>query len=145
VMRFVSHSEEETQSIAAGIAAESSPGDVYALKGDLGAGKTVFSSGFARALGIDEPIRSPTFTIVQEYVPRCDRLPDLKRLYHLDVYRVPDSDSALAFGVDDFFDDESAITLIEWAERVADILPRGTVTVEIRHLDENSRGIVVSG
>ena len=141
--RFVSNSEEETAEVAAKIAADSRPGDVFALNGDLGAGKTVFSRGFAVALGVECPICSPTFTIVQEYEIRDNLKPDLERLYHMDVYRIPDSDSALAFGVDEFLDDESAIKLIEWSERVRDILPSTTTTIEIKHLNEHSREIII--
>ncbi|MCK5844251.1 MAG: tRNA (adenosine(37)-N6)-threonylcarbamoyltransferase complex ATPase subunit type 1 TsaE, partial [Victivallales bacterium] len=142
--RFVSNSEEETAEFAAKIAANSHAGDVYALNGDLGAGKTVFSRGFARALGVDCPICSPTFTIVQEYEVRDNRVANLERLYHLDVYRIPDANSALAFGVDEFIDDEAAIKLIEWPERVKEILPPTTITIEIKHLNENSREIIVT-
>jgi tRNA threonylcarbamoyladenosine biosynthesis protein TsaE len=140
---FVSKSEDDTLRIAAEIAAECRPGAVYALKGDLGAGKTVFSRGFARALGVTEPICSPTFTIVQEYAVDEKRFPDITRLHHMDVYRISDSEAALAFGVDDYLNDDSAVNLIEWPERVAEILPPETVSVEIRHMDENSRKIVV--
>jgi tRNA threonylcarbamoyladenosine biosynthesis protein TsaE len=141
--RFVSNSEEETAEFAAKIAADSHSGDVFALKGDLGAGKTVFSRGFAVALGVDCPICSPTFTIVQEYEIRDNSKPDLERLYHMDVYRISNSDSALAFGVDEFLDDESAIKLIEWPERVKDILPSTTITIEIKHLNDHSREIII--
>jgi tRNA threonylcarbamoyladenosine biosynthesis protein TsaE len=142
--RFISNSEEETATFAAKIASKSLPGDVFALQGDLGAGKTVFSRGFAMALGVDCPICSPTFTIVQEYEICDNSKPDLKRLYHMDVYRIPDSGSALAFGIDEFLDDESAIKLIEWPDRVKDILPHTTTTIEIKHLNECSREITIN-
>ncbi|MCK5844508.1 MAG: tRNA (adenosine(37)-N6)-threonylcarbamoyltransferase complex ATPase subunit type 1 TsaE [Victivallales bacterium] len=144
-MRFVSESEDDTLVVAAKIAAASRPGDIYALKGELGAGKTVFSRGFARALGVVEPVCSPTFTIVQEYsVTRLDKS-SLKRLYHMDVYRIQDSSAAFAFGIEDFLNDEDAIKLIEWPERIEDILPTETVRIEIEHLAENRREIVVYG
>ena len=142
-MRFESSNVEETKAVAAKIAESCHPGAVYALKGDLGAGKTVFSGGFATALGIAEPLCSPTFTIVQEYDIRCERLPDLKRLYHMDVYRIQDSDSALAFGIDDFLDDDTAVKLIEWPERVEKLLPPETVMIEIRHAGGDAREIIV--
>ena len=143
-MRFESSNVDETRAVAAKIAASCRPGAVYALRGDLGAGKTVFSGGFATALGITEPLCSPTFTIVQEYDINCERLPELRRLYHMDVYRIQDAGSALAFGIDDFLDDPAAVKLIEWPERVEELLPPGTVVVEIRHAGGDAREIVVS-
>ena len=83
-MIWQSNSEKETFAVAEEIARQASPGDIYLLEGDLGVGKTVFAKGFARGLGITEPVTSPTFTIVQEY--HEGRLP----LYHFDVYRIAD-------------------------------------------------------
>ena len=84
--KFESHSAKETEQFAADLAAKALPGDVYTLTGDLGVGKTVFAKGFAKGLGIMEPVTSPTFTIVQEYL--SGRIP----LYHFDVYRIGDPD-----------------------------------------------------
>ena len=104
---FETCSPEETETLAAQIAAETRPGTILLLRGDLGAGKTAFARGFARGLGITDPVSSPTFTIVQEYV--C---PDGRMLYHMDLYRINDSDAALAFGIDDFLFADNAISLI---------------------------------
>ena len=103
-----SRSEEETEKIASEIAAALSPGDTVLLRGNLGAGKTVFSRGFARGLGCEDTLSSPTYTIVQEY-----QLPSGARLYHMDLYRIADAASALGFGVDEFIDDPKAYKLIE--------------------------------
>ena len=105
---FVSASESETEAIGAEIARMCPRGSVILLDGDLGAGKTVFTRGFARALGIDEPVSSPTYTIVQEY-----DLPERGRLYHLDLYRISGVQAALAFGVDEFLNDPSSFALVE--------------------------------
>ena len=137
---ILSASEEETEAFGAALARELPPGSILALDGDLGAGKTVFSRGFARGLGIGEPVSSPTYTIIQEYA-----LPGGGRLYHLDLYRIANSASALAFGVDEFLDDPESVALVEWPERIADILPPGTLRVEIVHLSENERRITVRG
>ena len=108
--KIISRSEQETEAFAAALARELPPGSVLALDGDLGAGKTVFSRGFARGLGITEPVSSPTYTIVQEYP-----LPGRRgMLYHLDLYRIENSASALAFGVDEFLDDPESTALVEW-------------------------------
>ena len=101
-MIWQSNSEKETFAVAEEIARQASPGDIYLLEGDLGVGKTVFAKGFARGLGITEPVTSPTFTIVQEY--HEGRLP----LYHLDCEGY-------------FYGD--GVCLIEWASQIRDILP----------------------
>ena len=133
---FISHSEEETEAFAEKLAGSLPPGSVLTLDGDLGAGKTVFSRGFARGLGITEPVSSPTYTIIQEYP-----LPQSGMLFHLDLYRISNSASALAFGVDEYINDPECYALIEWPERIADILPPGRISVRIRHLSDTEREI----
>ena len=140
VKDFISNSEEETAKFAAGIAKFAKPGALFALHGSLGAGKSVFSRGFARGLGITGAIPSPTFTIVQEYKVNSEKQ-GIKRLYHMDLYRIPDTNNALAFGIDEYLDDSDAIKLIEWPERIEDILPSDTVHITISHLDEEKREI----
>ena len=122
---IISSSEAETEALAAKIALAIPNGAVIALHGDLGAGKTVFARGFARALGITEPITSPTFTIVQEY-----NYPG-GRLYHLDLFRIDNADAALAFGVDEFLYGHKGATLLEWSERITPILPPSTIHISI--------------
>lgn len=131
-----SHSEEETEKIASLIAAALSPGDTVLLRGNLGAGKTVFSRGFARGLGCEDTLSSPTYTIVQEY-----QLPSGARLYHMDLYRIADAASALGFGVDEFIDDPKAYKLIEWPERIESLLPEKCLTVEITHEGDEERSL----
>ena len=134
---FISRSEKETEAFAEKLAQELPPGSVLTLDGDLGAGKTVFSRGFARGLGITEPVSSPTYTIIQEYPLNSGGM-----LFHLDLYRITNSASALAFGVDEFINDPDCYALIEWPERIADILPPGRISVKIRHLSDTEREIV---
>ena len=129
------HSPEETERFAAEFAKQIQPGMILLLNGDLGAGKTAFTRGFARGLGITEPVSSPTFTIVQEY-PWGNG----KMLYHMDLYRITDSDAALAFGIDDFLFDPNAISIIEWPERAEDLYPPEAIRIDISHTeDENTR------
>lgn len=137
---FYSHSEKETEELATSLATRLPAGSVVALRGDLGAGKTVFSRGFARGLGVAESVSSPTYTIVQEYA-----LPRGGRLYHLDLYRISNESSALAFGVDEFLDDPEAWTLLEWPERIEGILPSGLITVCLRHVSAQERELKISG
>lgn len=138
VKKYISNSETETEAIGAEIARALPRGSVVLLDGDLGAGKTVFSRGFARALGIDEPVSSPTYTIVQEY-----ELPEKGRLYHLDLYRISGVEAALAFGVDEFLNDPSSYALVEWPERIAGILPEDAIRITLKHIGEGRREISV--
>lgn len=134
----ITHSEEETEAEGFRLAQTLSAGDTVLLRGNLGAGKTVFSRGFARGLGITEPVSSPTYTIVQEY-----ELPQSGRLYHLDLYRISDVNAALAFGVDEFLDDPRGIALVEWPDRISGILPEQAVCIEIEHLSDTERRITI--
>ncbi|MBE6357675.1 MAG: tRNA (adenosine(37)-N6)-threonylcarbamoyltransferase complex ATPase subunit type 1 TsaE [Lentisphaerae bacterium] len=136
--KIISHSEAETEKTAFDLARTLSPGTVLTLNGDLGAGKTVFARGFARGLGVGEAVSSPTYTIAQEYL-----LPDGKRLYHLDLYRISSAAAGLAFGVDEFLNDPNAFALVEWPERVGDVIPDSAIRIFISHLDENQREISI--
>ena len=115
---------EETAKYAYEMASKAQPGQVYALIGDLGVGKTVFTKGFARGLGIEEPVSSPTFTILQIYEE--GRLP----LYHFDVYRIEEPEEMEEVGFDDYIYGDG-VCLIEWANRIEDILPEETIYVVI--------------
>ncbi|MCK5801400.1 MAG: tRNA (adenosine(37)-N6)-threonylcarbamoyltransferase complex ATPase subunit type 1 TsaE [Lentisphaeria bacterium] len=112
-----STSDEQTEKLGVALAACLRPGDVVALHGDLGAGKTVVSRGVARGFGIVEPVTSPTFTVVQEY--RC---PGGLWLFHLDMYRIDTEESALAFGIEEYLYAPDAVTLVEWPERIEGLL-----------------------
>ena len=115
---------EDTAKYAYEMAVNAEPGQVYALIGDLGVGKTVFTKGFAEGLGIEEPVSSPTFTILQIYEE--GRLP----LYHFDVYRIEEPEEMEEVGFDDYIYGEG-VCLIEWANRIEEILPEETIYVVI--------------
>ena len=132
---YTSQSPEDTGAIAAEILRAMPDGGVIALYGDLGAGKTVFARAFAAALGITEPVSSPTFTIVQEYPF------ERGMFFHLDLYRISDARAGLAFGVDEYLNEPGAWILAEWPERIETLLPPGTVRLQIRHLSETGREI----
>ena len=123
-MTFESHSREETIKFAADMAAKAEPGEVFTLTGDLGVGKTVFAKGFAKGLGVTEPVTSPTFTIVQEYL--SGRLP----FYHFDVYRIGDPVEMEETGFYDYLD-RGGVVLIEWAELIEDILPSPRTAIKL--------------
>ena len=120
-----SFSREETFEYAKALGEKAEPGQVYCLSGDLGVGKTVFAQGFGAGLGINEPMSSRTFTIVQEY--NEGRLP----LYHYDVYRVGDIDEMEETGFYEYAGGEG-VTLIEWAELIEEIIPETAVWITIK-------------
>lgn len=123
-MRTVeTHSPEETWQLAARLADELKPGTVIALHGDLGAGKTCFIQGYAAGLGIDEPVTSPTYTLIGEYQ---GRLP----LHHIDLYRLSGPEEVLGLGLEEYFD-VNGITAIEWAERAEGLLPPDLLHISI--------------
>ncbi len=117
-------SPQETFAFAEQMARKATAGDVYTLIGDLGVGKTVFTQGIARGLGITEPISSPTFTIVQEY--ESGRLP----FYHFDVYRIGAPEEMDEIGFEDYVYGEG-VTMIEWANLIQEILPEHYTQITI--------------
>ena len=123
-MQMISRSPEETFALGEKMGREAMPGKVYCLNGDLGVGKTVFTQGFSKGLGIDEPVNSPTFTIVQVYEE--GRIP----LYHFDVYRLGDPEEIEEIGYEEYFFGDG-VCLIEWPERIEDYIPEGAVTITI--------------
>ena len=109
---------------------------VYAFRGEMGAGKTTFITELCRQLGVDDVANSPTFAIVNEY--RSDTTAEL--IFHFDFYRIEDLEEAIEIGTEDYFD-SGALCLLEWAERVEDLLPGDTVDVFITVNDDESRTI----
>lgn len=127
------NSPDETTKLAVRLGELVKPGDVITLEGDLGAGKTTFTKGLAKGLGIRKNVNSPTFTIMKEY--REGRLP----LYHMDVYRMEDSDEDLGF--DEFFEGEG-VTVVEWAHLIQEQLPPDRLGIRILRVDDESREII---
>lgn len=125
-------SVEETRSLAAALAELARPSDLLVLVGDLGAGKTAFTQGFGGGLGIDEQITSPTFALVRSYTGRLD-------LYHLDVYRLEQVAEALDLGLSELLDDGS-VTVIEWGDAIAPVLPHDYLEVHLRFVGDASSG-----
>lgn len=119
-----SFSPEDTFAFGAELGEKCNPGDILTLHGDLGVGKTLFSKGLGKGLAIDEPISSPTFTVVQVY--DSGRLP----LYHFDVYRIADIEEMDEIGYEDYFYGEG-VCLIEWAEQIQELLPDNVISITI--------------
>jgi len=120
-----SESVDHTRDLAARLAREARPGDIFALYGDLASGKTTFVQGFCAALDVTEPVNSPTFTLINEY---SGNLP----VYHFDCYRLNDASDLISLGYEEYFYGEG-IVLIEWAERVETLLPEYTIRLRFSH------------
>lgn len=136
-MQYISHSPEETEQIASALAETLLPGTVIAYEGDLGAGKTAFTRGLAKGLGVTDIVTSPTYTIVNEYL--TGKMP----LFHFDMYRLASSDDLWDIGWEDYLD-RGGICAVEWSENVADAM-ENALRVRIEKLDENTRKITVEG
>lgn len=137
-MEYITHSAAETELLGARLAEQLRPGDVIAYLGELGAGKTAFTRGLARGLGIQDPVTSPTYTIVNEYQ---GRLP----LFHFDMYRLHDADELFDLGWEDYLE-RGGVCAVEWSENVANALEDPiTVTIAKDPTAENSRRITITG
>lgn len=132
--KFTSHSEEETLELAQNFESEKFPNMVICLNGELGSGKTLFVKGIANALGINESITSPTFTIVKEY---DGELP----LYHFDVYRLDGNTDGV--GIEEYFN-KNGVVVIEWANTIKDILPEERLEIKFKVVGENKRVLVIT-
>lgn len=122
---FESDSAKRTAQIGESLAKEAHPGDIFCLDGDLGVGKTVLTQGFAKGLGITEPVNSPTFTILQIY--KEGRMP----LYHFDVYRLGDPSELEDIGYEEYFYSDG-VCLVEWGSQVEELLPPSTKYITIQ-------------
>ncbi|RYL88485.1 tRNA (adenosine(37)-N6)-threonylcarbamoyltransferase complex ATPase subunit type 1 TsaE [Sporolactobacillus sp. THM19-2] len=132
--QWIVHSREETMNFAEKMAEHLTANDVLTLSGELGTGKTVFTKGLARGLGIKEMVSSPTFTVVKEY--RSGRLP----LFHMDVYRISDDED---IGLEDYYD-QGGVTVIEWAENIPSWLPGDYLSVAIARTGQTERSLMLS-
>jgi tRNA threonylcarbamoyladenosine biosynthesis protein TsaE len=132
---IVSGSPEETIAAGERLAGFLKPGSVVALRGKLGAGKTCFTKGIARFLGIEEEVTSPTYTIVSEY-------PGKIPLYHIDAYRLNGDDDFTALGGEEIIFG-GGVSVIEWSERIPESIPPGAVIVELEILPEGGRKISI--
>lgn len=130
-MEIETNSPKETYKAGLELGEKAKPGQVYCISGDLGAGKTVFTQGFAKGIGVGENVNSPTFTILQVY--EDGKMP----LYHFDVYRISDIDEMDEIGYEEYFYGEG-VCLIEWAELIEDILPENVIWINIeKSMTEN--------
>lgn len=136
-MEFITNSPEETETLAARLAERLKPGTVIAYQGELGAGKTAFTRGLARGLGCKEPVTSPTYTIVNEYLG--GRIP----LFHFDMYRLGCADDLWDIGWDDYLE-RGGVCAVEWSENVAEAM-EDPILVRLDKLGESTRRITIEG
>ena len=132
--KVLSNGELDTIELAQNIESEKFENMIICLDGELGSGKTVFTKGIANALGIEETITSPTFTIIKEYLD--GEMP----LYHMDVYRLDGNTSGV--GIEEYFN-KKGIVIIEWAKTIKDILPEERLEIKFKIVDENRRNIII--
>jgi len=135
IEKNITQSPDETKQLAQEFASSLKPGDILALEGELGSGKTQFVQGLARALGVPENgyVRSPSFTLLNEYRGRFP-------LYHFDFYRLHEPSALDDLGLEEYFDG-NGITVIEWADRFPGALPERTIHIHFEIVDENRREI----
>ena len=136
-MEFITNSPEQTEAVGAALGNILKPGTILAYRGDLGAGKTAFTRGLARGLGYHDPVTSPTYTIVNEYLG--GRLP----LFHFDMYRLASSDDLWDIGWEDYLE-RGGICAVEWSENVDDAM-ENAVYITIHKTGEETRRIEIEG
>lgn len=138
-VEIVSVSAQQTWDLGLSIGKKLKEGDILALSGELGSGKTCFTGGLAGGLGVDEKYRitSPTFTLINEY-------PAKYNLYHFDVYRIKNYSEFEDLGYEEYFCGKGVV-VIEWAEKISSILPADTISVNFEYLEENGRRIIMKG
>ena len=140
-MIYETNSEKETFELGKNLGEQAKAGQIFCLNGDLGVGKTVFTQGFAKGLGIEENVNSPTFTIIQVYEE--GRIP----LYHFDVYRIGDPEEMYEIGYEEYFFGEG-VCLIEWSKLIYELIPEEAINIEIdKNLEKglDYRKITVEG
>lgn len=133
--KIISKDEYDTIEIAQNFESEKFENMIICLDGELGSGKTIFTKGIAQALGIEESITSPTFTIIKEYL--TGEMP----LYHMDVYRL--DGNADGVGIEEYYN-KGGIVVIEWAKTIKDILPEERLEIKFKVMDENKRMLIIT-
>ena len=135
-IELITNSANDTIEFGKSVARAVEKGAVISLVGDLGAGKTTFTKGVARGLGIMDNVTSPTFTILNEYTG------EEKRLYHFDFYRIEDPDELVELGFEDYFPSADGLTIVEWVEKAPSVLPKKFYQITFKKIDDDKRKIV---
>jgi tRNA threonylcarbamoyladenosine biosynthesis protein TsaE len=136
--KYITKSNLETQKLAEDFA-KSFTGNVIALSGSLGTGKTTFTQGFAKGLGIKDKIISPTFVLIRQH-----KIPKTKKtLFHIDLYRLENQEEFKNLGLVDLFNNNNDIILVEWAEKAKNLLPKNTIWIHFNSIDLNTRQLSI--
>lgn len=135
-MKVICNNIDDTKKMASNFSKVLKGGEVITLSGDLGAGKTTFTQSLAKAIGVSEPVTSPTFTLMNQYAG-CSL-----KLYHFDMYRIEDIDEILEVGLTEYFGNSDAICVIEWAENIQKLLPKNLIKIKINKLGEFKREFI---
>lgn len=135
-IELITNSANDTIEFGKSVARAVEKGAVISLVGDLGAGKTTFTKGVARGLGIMDNVTSPTFTILNEYAG------EEKKLYHFDFYRIEDPDELVELGFEDYFPSADGLTIVEWVEKAPSVLPKKFYQITFKKIDDDKRKIV---
>ena len=151
---FNTKNSEQTQKLGEMLAEEFNNGGMICLSGELGAGKTTFTQGFLKGLGVSGPYTSPTFVVMKEYKKEISnfklQIPNksqnskskIQNIYHIDAYRVG-ADDVLALGWEEISGNKNNVIIIEWAERISGIIPKDALWINFEWVDENERKIVI--
>ncbi|MDO8509630.1 MAG: tRNA (adenosine(37)-N6)-threonylcarbamoyltransferase complex ATPase subunit type 1 TsaE [bacterium] len=140
--KIISKSLEETKKIGSELSQTLKSGDIVLLSGEMGAGKTVFTKGLADGFRIDQNITSPTFSLMNIYDTKNN--PTIKKLVHIDTYRLENEEQILQIGAADFVGASGTVSVIEWPEKLNRILKgKKLIEIEIKHLDDKSREIII--
>jgi tRNA threonylcarbamoyladenosine biosynthesis protein TsaE len=140
---MISQSEKETRIFGREIGKGLSDGDIVALFGELGAGKTVLVKGICEGLGITKGVKSPSFTIIREYIPPKPH-PSANKVYHIDLYRITDPSTILVREVYEYLRERDGVYIIEWADRIEDFLPPDTIKIYLKIINETEREIAIN-
>lgn len=139
MQKYLSNSAKNTQQIAEEIAKHHNQNRIFALNGELGAGKTTFVQGFAKGLGIKDKIISPTFVLIRHHI-----IPNTTSMfYHIDLYRLDSIKDLQQIGLEELLSNSDNIVLIEWADKIINILPKNILKISIDKLEDNKRLINV--
>ena len=149
IQEFISNSAAETKKFAGEFAKKLKPGDILALYGNLGAGKTTFIQGLVASLGYRGKVFSPTFIFVRPYkisepgTASRDQEKKIRIFYHIDLYRIEEPADLKTIGIEEFLNENDSVSAIEWPERIENGLPERTVKIKIESIDENTRRLII--
>ncbi|HUQ85167.1 MAG TPA: tRNA (adenosine(37)-N6)-threonylcarbamoyltransferase complex ATPase subunit type 1 TsaE [Candidatus Limnocylindrales bacterium] len=142
---FTTKSYAETQKIGTEFSKKVKNGGILALYGNLGSGKTTFTQGVAKGLGIKQKIISPTFIIVRKYDTNLkSSVPSLNYFYHIDLYRIEKATDIKGLGLEEILNDKSNIVAVEWPEKIESLLPKNTIKLKFKYLENDEREIEIT-